>query len=67
MVLVSFFIVTHFGHNIILFLIKREIMAEFSPDDVRVYLTFIWARSRLPLTVDQFEHKMKIVGLRRLD
>lgn len=37
-----------------------EILTEFSQEQRKAYLKFVWGRSRLPLTKDQFSKCMKI-------
>jgi hypothetical protein len=42
-----------------------ELLAEFSVEDRKTFLRFIWGRSRLPLTKAAFTQKMKITRLDR--
>lgn len=42
-----------------------EILAEYSQEQRKAYLKFVWGRSRLPLTVAQFSKRMKLTHLSR--
>ena len=40
-----------------------EILTEYSLEERKAYLQFVWGRTRLPLTRDQFSKRMKITKL----